>query len=86
MVYFADQFLRIQLNIIHTFSLVVAVLAVLRFYMNLKTELKGHKPLAKLFAFKLLVGLTFLLKVRIKSSIMLFYQKSNTDKDHLLDS
>ncbi|KAJ9148694.1 hypothetical protein NKR23_g5001 [Pleurostoma richardsiae] len=56
-------FAHLWLEIIHNVSLVIAVMAVLNFYTMLKTELADHKPLAKLLAFKLLVGLNFLLKI-----------------------
>lgn len=36
---------------------------VLKFYMNLKVHLKGLNPLTKFLAFKLIVGVTFLLSV-----------------------
>jgi len=38
----------------------LAVLAVWRFYRQLKSELANHKPMAKFLAFKLVVMLTFL--------------------------
>lgn len=41
----------------------MAVVSCLRFYKILKAELAGHKPLSKLFAFKLLVGLNLLMNV-----------------------
>lgn len=40
-----------------------AVISTLRFYKVLKADLAGHKPLSKLFAFKLMVGLNFLMNV-----------------------
>lgn len=52
-----------QLNLVHVISTLTAVIACLRFYKVLKTELAGHKPLSKLFAFKLLVGLNILMNV-----------------------
>jgi len=44
-------------------SVVIAVLAVLRFYTALKKDLEHHKPLAKFIAFKLIIFLTFVQKV-----------------------
>lgn len=55
-----------QLNLIHSIALTFAVTAVIRFYKVLKSHLAGHKPLAKLLAFKLLVGLNFALQVKEK--------------------
>lgn len=55
---------HLWLNLVHNLSLIVAVMAVLQFYGALKVQLASHKPLAKLLAFKLLVGLNFLLQVR----------------------
>lgn len=43
--------------------MVTAVVSCLRFYKILKSELVGHKPLSKLFAFKLMVGINFLMTV-----------------------
>lgn len=40
------------------------MVAILRFYANLKSHMQDHKPLLKLLAFKLVVGLAFLEKVR----------------------
>lgn len=48
-------------------SLTVAMVAVLRFYGILKSHMKEHKPLLKLLAFKLIVGLEFLEEVRTYS-------------------
>ncbi|KAJ5281021.1 hypothetical protein N7478_006393 [Penicillium angulare] len=53
-------FAHIWLMVISTISVAVAVLAVLKFYKSLKTFLASHQPLAKLLAFKLIVGLAFL--------------------------
>lgn len=54
---------RLQINLIHILSLMTAVISTLRFYKVLKADLAGHKPLSKLFAFKLMVGLNFLMNV-----------------------
>lgn len=53
----------LQLTVIRTISLVMAVVAVIKFYQALKTDLKHHRPLVKFLCFKLIVGLTFLLGV-----------------------
>lgn len=59
----ADKTPMLQLNLIHVISNITAVIACLRFYKVLKVELAGHRPLSKLFAFKLLVGLNILMNV-----------------------
>ncbi|KAK5565439.1 hypothetical protein LTR43_009024 [Exophiala xenobiotica] len=55
-IHFAHLWTEVAINI----SISVAVLSVVKFYTALKKDLKHHKPLAKLLAFKLIVGLTFL--------------------------
>ncbi|KAJ5688771.1 hypothetical protein N7462_003163 [Penicillium macrosclerotiorum] len=57
------HFAHLWLNILQVFSEIMAVMAILRFYMNLKSYMKEHKPLYKLLAFKLVVGLAFLEKI-----------------------
>jgi hypothetical protein len=59
-VYFAS----IWVEIIGKISMVLAVISVLRTYMSLKAELRPHRTLQKLFAFKLLIGLQFVQQVR----------------------
>ncbi|KAF3763451.1 hypothetical protein M406DRAFT_357098 [Cryphonectria parasitica EP155] len=54
---------HLWLNLVHILSLITAVISCLRFYKLLKAELSGHKPLSKLFAFKLMVGLNFLMNI-----------------------
>ncbi|ROV91206.1 hypothetical protein VMCG_09374 [Cytospora schulzeri] len=54
---------HLWLQLIHNISLVTAVVSCLRFYKILKSELYGHKPLSKLFAFKLMVGINFLMGI-----------------------
>jgi hypothetical protein len=54
----------LQLDIIQSVSITFAITAILRFYGNLKSHMQEHKPLAKLLAFKMVVGLVFLEKVR----------------------
>jgi hypothetical protein len=56
-----------QTEVAINISISVAVLSVVKFYTALKKDLKHHKPLAKLLAFKLIVGLTFLEGVRLPS-------------------
>jgi hypothetical protein len=58
-VYFA----ALWLEIIQKVSMVVAVVAVLKTYAQLKVELRPHRAIQKLFAFKLLIGLQFLQQV-----------------------
>lgn len=57
-----------QLTIITSVSVAIAVMSVLSFYRSLKSHLAGHRPLSKLLAFKLIVGLTFLERVSQKVS------------------
>lgn len=56
-------FSHLWLQLIHNISLITAVVSCLRFYKILKAELYGHKPLCKLFAFKLMVGINFLMGI-----------------------
>ncbi|KAH8650700.1 organic solute transporter Ostalpha-domain-containing protein, partial [Ilyonectria robusta] len=56
-------FAKLWISVIRNILLVLAVLSVLKFYKALKTHTKEHKPLAKLFAFKLVVGLGFLQRI-----------------------
>ncbi|KAJ5636861.1 uncharacterized protein N7484_010174 [Penicillium longicatenatum] len=58
-VYFA----HLWLTIITSVSIAFAVISVLTFYRTLKSHLASHKPLSKLLAFKLIVGLTFLERI-----------------------
>ncbi|KAJ5219627.1 hypothetical protein N7468_008831 [Penicillium chermesinum] len=53
-------FAHIWLMVVGSFSLTFAITSIFGFYTALKTELKGHSPLLKLMAFKLIVGLSFL--------------------------
>lgn len=51
----------------------------LRFYKILKSDLAGHRPLSKLFAFKLLVGLNLLMNVSFSlnlNSLGILFQSS----------
>ncbi|PYH40715.1 OSTA/TMEM184 family protein [Aspergillus saccharolyticus JOP 1030-1] len=57
--YFAHLWITIFINL----SLISAVIAVLKFYKSFKSQLKSHQPLAKLLAFKLIVGLSFLERI-----------------------
>mgnify|MGYP002719012576 CR=1 FL=1 len=50
---------------ITSLSTSVALNAIIQFYMNMKGYMTEHKPLLKLMAFKLIVGLIFLEKVWI---------------------
>ncbi|RAK95821.1 DUF300-domain-containing protein [Aspergillus ibericus CBS 121593] len=52
-------FAHIWITIIKNVSISFAVMAVVKFYAQLKKDMEGHRALAKLLAFKLIVGLTF---------------------------
>lgn len=65
----SSHFAHLWLNLVHSISLPMAVLSCLRLCTALKKQLAHHKPLAKLFAFKLLVGLTFIVQVSTISII-----------------
>ncbi|KAK1965029.1 DUF300-domain-containing protein [Colletotrichum sublineola] len=54
------HFAKLWLSIISNVSLTVAIVAVLRFFMQLKPHLSEHRPISKFAAFKLVVTLTFL--------------------------
>jgi hypothetical protein len=52
-----------QLTVIAIVSVAFAVISILIFYKGLKSHLQAHKPLSKLLAFKLIVGLAFAEKI-----------------------
>ncbi|KAK1840544.1 DUF300 domain-containing protein [Colletotrichum chrysophilum] len=54
------HFAKLWLSIIASVSLTIAIMTVIRFYMQLRGHLAHHQPLAKFLAFKLVVSLTFL--------------------------
>ncbi|KAK1585093.1 organic solute transporter Ostalpha-domain-containing protein [Colletotrichum navitas] len=54
------HFAKLWLSIISSVSLTLALITVLRFFMQLKSQLKEHRPIAKFASFKLVVTLTFL--------------------------
>ncbi|OHW93123.1 DUF300 domain-containing protein [Colletotrichum incanum] len=54
------HFAKIWLSIISNVSLTIAIMTVLRFFMQLKSELAHHQPIAKFLSFKLVVSLTFI--------------------------
>ncbi|KAF6824615.1 duf300 domain-containing protein [Colletotrichum musicola] len=54
------HFAKLWLSIINSASLTIALTVVIRFFMQLKSDLAHHQPLAKFLAFKLVVSLTFL--------------------------
>lgn len=58
----------IKLTVIHIVSTVSAIVACLRFCHVLADKLRGHRPMAKLFAFKMLVGLNIVINVSIDQS------------------
>lgn len=63
-----DQLLP-KLTVVSTVSVAAAVMSVLNFYRALSTHLSGHQPLAKLLAFKLIVGLSFLERVSFPAQL-----------------
>lgn len=62
-------FAHIWVSIISTLTTGLAVMSVLKFYKNLKPRVGERKPMAKLIAFKAIVGITWLQNV----SRRLFY-------------
>lgn len=60
----SPHFAHLWLNIASKTSIVFAVNAVIFKVMKLREELKAHRCLLKLLAFKLLIGLQFILQVR----------------------
>ncbi|OHE93103.1 hypothetical protein CORC01_11592 [Colletotrichum orchidophilum] len=54
------HFARLWLQLISNASLTLALMTVIRFFMQLKSKLSHHQPIAKFLAFKLVVTLTFL--------------------------
>ncbi|KAJ5746745.1 hypothetical protein N7520_011927 [Penicillium odoratum] len=56
-------FAHIWLTVITEVSVAFAVISVITFYRTLKSQLASHRPLSKLLAFKLIVGLTFLERI-----------------------
>ncbi|KAK8096040.1 Transmembrane protein [Apiospora kogelbergensis] len=59
----SPHFAHLWMDIAHNVSLAVAVIAALRIYSALKKQLAHHRPLAKLLAFKLVVGVTGLIQL-----------------------
>lgn len=59
-------------------SLSFAIVSILRFYANLKSHMQEHKPLLKLLAFKMVVGLVFIEQVRYTA--MYLFHMHQTDK------
>ncbi|KAJ6048641.1 uncharacterized protein N7446_011324 [Penicillium canescens] len=53
-----------QITIISIISLAMAMINIMRFHSNLKPYMEGQKPMMKLLAFKMVVGLEFLEQVR----------------------
>ncbi|KNG86318.1 hypothetical protein ANOM_005219 [Aspergillus nomiae NRRL 13137] len=59
----APHFARVWLQVITSLSTSIAINAILQFYMNMKGYMTEHRPLLKLMAFKLTVGLVLLEKI-----------------------
>jgi hypothetical protein len=55
--------------IIHSVGIVVAVLAIFRFYGRMKTLMKARRGLAKLVCFKVIVGLRFIQTVGFLATV-----------------
>jgi len=64
----SSEFAHLPISIVQMVSIVVAVVAVIKAYMPLKEELRVHRTMSKLLAFKLLIGLQVLQSVSIASS------------------
>jgi hypothetical protein len=54
---------KFWIRLIGTIALGMSVVSILQFYKILKVDLAHHRPMVKLFAFKAVVGLTFLQSV-----------------------
>ncbi|WYZ35072.1 hypothetical protein EsH8_I_001348 [Colletotrichum jinshuiense] len=54
------HFAKLWLSIISNVSLTLSLMTVIRFFMQLRSQLAHHQPMAKFLAFKLVVSLTFL--------------------------
>ncbi|GLA40751.1 hypothetical protein AnigIFM63309_008585 [Aspergillus niger] len=59
----APHFAHVWIEVITSLSTSVALNAIIQFYMNMKGYMTEHKPLLKLMAFKLIVGLIFVEKI-----------------------
>ncbi|CAJ2509229.1 Uu.00g142550.m01.CDS01 [Anthostomella pinea] len=60
------HYAHIWVSVLQIISLALAVISTLRTYAQLKAELAGHRVVAKLFTFKMLVGLSILQEVIFK--------------------
>ncbi|KAE8408389.1 organic solute transporter Ostalpha-domain-containing protein [Aspergillus pseudonomiae] len=59
----APHFAHVWLQVITSLSTSIAINAILQFYMNMKGYMTEHRPLLKLMAFKLIVGVVLLEKI-----------------------
>ncbi|KAB8244922.1 organic solute transporter Ostalpha-domain-containing protein [Aspergillus flavus] len=73
----APHFAHVWLQAITSISTSVAINAILQFYMNMKGYMTKHRPLLKLMAFKLVVGLVLLEKI-----LFLILTSTNVLKTH----
>ncbi|GLB08453.1 hypothetical protein AtubIFM57258_004342 [Aspergillus tubingensis] len=83
----APHFAHIWLEVVTSVSTSVALNAVIQFYVNMKGYMTEHKPLLKLMAFKLIVGLILLEKILfliLTSTKVLTYPPSMTYIDTLM--
>ncbi|GKZ34301.1 hypothetical protein AbraIFM66950_004529 [Aspergillus brasiliensis] len=81
------HFAHIWLQVVTSLSTSVAINAIIQFYINMKGYMTEHKPLLKLMAFKLIVGLILLEKIIfliITGTKVLQYPKSMTYIDTLM--
>lgn len=63
----SSHFAHLWLDIIHNISLTMAVVSCLRLISGLRGRLQHHRPLLKLAAFKLLIAITGLIQVSLRS-------------------
>ncbi|PYH28778.1 OSTA/TMEM184 family protein [Aspergillus neoniger CBS 115656] len=83
----APHFAHIWLQVVTSVSTSIAINAIIQFYVNMKGYMTEHKPLLKLMAFKLIVGLILLEKILfliLTSTKVLTYPPSMTYIDTLM--
>ncbi|XRM46579.1 hypothetical protein ABZX51_009608 [Aspergillus tubingensis] len=83
----APHFAHVWLEVVTSLSTSIALNAIIQFYVNMKGYMTEHKPLLKLMAFKLIVGLILLEKIMfliLTSTKVLTYPPSMTYIDTLM--